>query len=77
MVHKYIIFRGSDIKDLQVKSSQPVQPVQPINSDPAIIQSHYPRPPAPSSTLPAVASDPSFTTSTYNPHLGQPGSTLF
>ncbi|KAK1423174.1 hypothetical protein QVD17_18469 [Tagetes erecta] len=75
-VYEYILFRGSDIKDLQVKSSQPAQPTQPINSDPAIIQSHYPRPPAPSSTLPAVASDASSTPSIYNPHLGQPGSTF-
>ncbi|KAL8248605.1 hypothetical protein R6Q59_005473 [Mikania micrantha] len=76
-VYEYILFRGSDIKDLQVKSSQPVQPPQSINSDPAIIQSHYPQPPTPSSTLPAVASDPLSTPGTYNrPHLGQPGSTF-
>ncbi|KAK9064642.1 hypothetical protein SSX86_016024 [Deinandra increscens subsp. villosa] len=75
-VYEYILFRGSDIKDLQVKSSQPVQPTQPINSDPAIIQSHYPRPPTQSSTLSDVASDPSSTPGTYNPHLGQPGPTF-
>ncbi|PWA88937.1 decapping 5 [Artemisia annua] len=77
-VYEYILFRGSDIKDLQVKSSQPVQPTQSINSDPAIIQSHYPRPPAVSSNLPpaAAASDPSSGPSTYNPQLGHPGSTF-
>ncbi|KAI3714412.1 hypothetical protein L1987_73014 [Smallanthus sonchifolius] len=76
-VYEYILFRGSDIKDLQVKSSQPVQPTQPINSDPAIIQSHYPRPPpTTSSTLPPVATDSLSTPGTYNSHLGQPGPTF-
>ncbi|KAK6134020.1 hypothetical protein DH2020_032238 [Rehmannia glutinosa] len=44
-IYEYILFRGSDIKDLQVKASPPVQTTPP---------SHYPQPANPPTSLPTA-----------------------
>ncbi|XP_008801958.2 protein decapping 5 [Phoenix dactylifera] len=76
-VYEYIIFRGSDIKDLQVKSPPPVQTAH-IHSDPAIIQSHYSRPATASTTtsLPSVGSGVVPDPSSHATQLEHPRSTF-
>ncbi|XP_077219836.1 protein decapping 5-like [Tasmannia lanceolata] len=75
-IYEYILFRGSDIKDLQVKSSPPVQPTQPIHNDPAIIQSHYSRPASVSMSVPSVGSGTVTDLNSHTAQLGLPRSTF-
>ncbi|XP_042501051.1 protein decapping 5 [Macadamia integrifolia] len=75
-VYEYILFRGSDIKDLQVKSSPPVQSTPPIHNDPAIIQSHYPQSASVSTTLPPAGNGSVTDINSQTAQLGLPRSTF-
>ncbi|XP_058775435.1 protein decapping 5 isoform X2 [Vicia villosa] len=75
-VYEYILFRGTDIKDLQVKSSPPVHPSPQENSDPAIIQSHYSHSIPTSTNLPSGVSGSFPDLNSHTPQLGLPGSSF-
>ncbi|KAH6823200.1 decapping 5 [Perilla frutescens var. hirtella] len=75
-IYEYILFRGTDIKDLQVKASPPVQTTPPISSDPAIIQSHYPRPAAPPTSLATAPTGSLADIGSHSAQVGLPGSTF-
>ncbi|KAK9924754.1 hypothetical protein M0R45_033107 [Rubus argutus] len=74
--YEYILFRGSDIKDLQVKSSPPVQTNTSVHDDPAIIQTHYSQAVPSSTSLPSsgIASIPDV--SAHTPQMGLPKPTF-
>ncbi|KAL9226564.1 hypothetical protein vseg_002361 [Gypsophila vaccaria] len=72
-VYEYIVFRGSDIKDLQVKSSPPAPVAPSVHNDPAIIQSHYTPPSAPPSLPSPATATQTGSSSDLNTQLPQPG----
>ncbi|CAL9201093.1 unnamed protein product [Musa hybrid cultivar] len=74
-IYEYILFRGSDIKDLQVKSSPPVQSTS-INNDPAIIQSQYLRPASTYTSTPSVGSGSIADLSSHTAQSGLASSTF-
>lgn len=74
-IYEYILFRGSDVKDLQVKASPPVQTTPTIDNDPAIIQSNHPHPTIPTSSLPSAPVGLSGTAFQSAQTFYQPGST--
>ncbi|CAL5362499.1 unnamed protein product [Camellia sinensis] len=74
-IYEYIFFRGSDIEDLQVISSPPVQSTTAVPNDPAIIQFHYPCLPSASSSYPPDSAVPA-TNISSNTRLGHPNSTF-
>ncbi|KAK9105563.1 hypothetical protein Scep_022407 [Stephania cephalantha] len=77
-VYEYILFRGSDIKDLQVKASPPppAPAPPPIHNDPAIIQSHFSRPPPVASSMPVAGSGPVTDLNSHTSQMGLPRSTF-
>ncbi|KAF3443921.1 hypothetical protein FNV43_RR13611 [Rhamnella rubrinervis] len=72
-VYEYILFRGSDIKDLQVKSSPTPTTTAPVHNDPAIIQTHYPQAANASTSLPSSGTGSAIPDlSANNPQMGLP-----
>ncbi|KAL5723524.1 hypothetical protein ACHQM5_006916 [Ranunculus cassubicifolius] len=74
-IYEYILFRGSDIKDISV-IHKPVQPTQLIYDDPAIIQSHYSFQPPVSTSTPSASSASVSNLSSQAPQMAAPRSSF-